>query len=164
MFKAVMHGNVWPAADVVDYTGRLAFRWTYSVAEWRCRGRRKFARLVREAAAKELAEADYSVYDLSPLRCLIGDDGGRFRRLLRAADVTLKERRKLVLVPRECPLSTLHLRNLATASELGAVVIPPVPAYYNHPQTVEDVNRQIAEKVLSQFGLDEVPEWTGMDV
>ena len=84
--------------------------------------------------------------------------------LLRAADVTLKERRKLVLVPRECPLSTLHLRNLATASELGAVVIPPVPAYYNHPQTVEDVNRLIAEKVLSQFGLDEVPEWTGMDV
>ena len=84
--------------------------------------------------------------------------------LLRTADVTLKERRKLVLVPRECPLSTLHLRNLATASELGAVVIPPVPAYYNHPQTVEDVNREIAEKVLSQFGLDEVPEWTGMDV
>ena len=93
MFKAVMHGNVWPAADVVDYTGRLAFRWTYSVAEWRCRGRRKFARLVREAAAKELAEADYSVYDLSPLRCLIGDDGGRFRRLLRAADVAEMEQR-----------------------------------------------------------------------
>ena len=84
MFKAVMHGNIWPAADVIDYAGRLAFRWTYSVAEWRHRGRRKFAKLVREAAAKELAEADYSTYDLSPLRCLIGDDGGRFRRLLRA--------------------------------------------------------------------------------
>lgn len=82
--------------------------------------------------------------------------------LLRAADVTMKERRKLVLVPRECPFSTLHLRNLAAASELGAVVIPPVPAYYNHPQTVADVNRQVAGKVLSQFGLGEVAEWTGM--
>lgn len=83
--------------------------------------------------------------------------------LLRAADVTLKERRKLVLVPRECPFGTVHLRNLLTASELGAVVIPPVPAYYNHPETIGDVNRQIAEKVLSQFRLGTVPEWTGME-
>ena len=93
MFKAVMHGNVWPAADVIDYAGRLAFRWTYSVVEWRHGGKRKFAKLVREAAAKELAEADYSAYDLSPLRCLIGDDGGRFRRLLRAADAAEMEQR-----------------------------------------------------------------------
>ena len=93
MFKTVMHGNVWPAADVIDYAGRLAFRWTYSVAEWRHGGKRKFAKIVREAAAKELAEADYSAYDLSPLRCLIGDDGGRFRRLLRAADVAEMEQR-----------------------------------------------------------------------
>lgn len=84
--------------------------------------------------------------------------------LLRAADVTLKERRKLVLVPRECPFGTVHLRNLLAASELGAVVIPPVPAYYNHPETIGDVNRQIAEKVLSQFALDAVREWTGMNV
>ncbi len=83
--------------------------------------------------------------------------------LLRAADVTLKERRKLVLVPRECPLSTLHLRNLTAASELGAVVIPPVPAYYQHPKTIEDVNRHVVGKVLSQFGLGGVPEWMGMD-
>lgn len=82
--------------------------------------------------------------------------------LLRAADVTMKERRPLVLVPRECPFSTLHLRNLTTASELGADIIPPVPAYYNHPQTIEDVNRQIVEKVLSRFHLGQVPEWTGM--
>lgn len=83
--------------------------------------------------------------------------------LLRAADVTLKERRKLVLVPRECPFGTVHLRNLLTASELGAVVIPPVPAYYNHPQTVGDVNRQTVGKVLSQFSLGGVREWTGME-
>lgn len=83
--------------------------------------------------------------------------------LLRAADVQMKERRKLVLVPRECPFSTLHLRNMATASELGAVIIPPVPAYYNHPTTIEDVNRQTVERVLSQFGLGAVPEWRGME-
>ena len=82
--------------------------------------------------------------------------------LLRAADVTMKERRPLVLVPRECPFSTMHLRNLTTASELGAHIIPPVPAYYNHPKTIEDVNRQVAEKVLSRFRLGQVPEWMGM--
>ena len=81
--------------------------------------------------------------------------------LLRAADVTMKERRRLILVPRECPFSTLHLRNLTTVSELGAEIIPPVPAYYNHPKTIEDVNRQIARKILSRFDLGEVPEWTG---
>lgn len=83
--------------------------------------------------------------------------------LLRAADVTLKERRKLVLVPRECPFGTVHLRNLLAASELGAVVVPPVPAYYNHPETIGDVDRQVAGKVLAQFALGGVPEWTGMD-
>jgi polyprenyl P-hydroxybenzoate/phenylacrylic acid decarboxylase-like protein len=82
--------------------------------------------------------------------------------LLRAADVTLKERRRLVLVPRECPFGTIHLRNLTAASELGAVVLPPVPAYYNHPQTIDDVNRQVALKILSQFHLGQVREWTGL--
>lgn len=82
--------------------------------------------------------------------------------LLRSGDVTLKEGRKLVLVPRECPFSTIHLRNLYEVSQLGATIIPPVPAYYNHPATIEDVNRQIAGKVLARFGLGEVPEWTGM--
>ena len=82
--------------------------------------------------------------------------------LLRAADVTMKERRPLILVPRECPFSTVHLRNLYEASRLGAEILPPVPAYYNHPKTIDDVNRQIARKVLSRFCLGEVPEWTGM--
>ncbi len=82
--------------------------------------------------------------------------------LLRAADVTLKEQRTLVIVPRESPFSTLHLRNLTTVSELGACIIPPVPAYYNHPQTISDVNAQVSGKVLSRFGLGEVREWRGM--
>ena len=86
--------------------------------------------------------------------------------LLRAADVVLKERRRLVLVPRECPLSTLHLRNLTAASELGAVIVPPVPAYYQHPKCIEDINGRISAKVLALFGLDTgaIPEWGGLDL
>ena len=93
MFKAVMHGNVWPAADFIDYGGRLAFSWTYSVRAWRHGGKRKFAERVRRAAANELADADYAVYDLKPIRCLIGDDGERFRQLLRATDAAEMEQR-----------------------------------------------------------------------
>lgn len=74
--------------------------------------------------------------------------------LLRAADVTLKERRKLVLVPRECPFGTIHLRNMYEASQLGAVIIPPVLSYYNQPKSLEDCTRHIAGKILDQFGLE----------
>lgn len=74
--------------------------------------------------------------------------------LLRAADVTLKERRKLALVTRECPLGTIHLRNMYEASQLGAVIVPPVLSYYNHPETLEDCTRHIAGKILDQFDLE----------
>ncbi len=85
--------------------------------------------------------------------------------LLRAADVCMKERRKLVLVPREAPLSTLHLRNLYEASQLGAVVLPPMQTYYDHPRTVEDMTRHTVERILSQFGLETQPyEWTGINM
>lgn len=83
--------------------------------------------------------------------------------LLRAADVCLKERRKLVLVARESPLSTLHLRNLYEASQLGAVILPPMLTYYNHPQSVEDCTRHTVNRILSQFELDaDSYQWEGM--
>ena len=74
--------------------------------------------------------------------------------LLRAADVTLKERRRLVLVTRECPFGTLHLRNMYEASQLGAVILPPVLSYYNNPGSIEDCTRHIAGKILDQFYLE----------
>lgn len=84
--------------------------------------------------------------------------------LLRAADVCLKERRRLVLVAREAPLSTVHLRNLYEASQLGAVILPPVPAYYTRPQTVADCTRHTVDRVLAQFGLDgDGYQWEGME-
>lgn len=74
--------------------------------------------------------------------------------LLRAADVMLKEQRRLVLVPRETPLSKIHLDNMAyLASVPGVFLLPPVISYYHHPQTLEDVERQIVGKILGKFGI-----------
>jgi polyprenyl P-hydroxybenzoate/phenylacrylic acid decarboxylase-like protein len=72
----------------------------------------------------------------------------------RAADVTLKERRRLVLVPRETPLSLVHLRNMVAVTEAGAVVLPPVPAFYHRPETIDDVLAHTVGKVLDQFGIE----------
>jgi 4-hydroxy-3-polyprenylbenzoate decarboxylase len=68
--------------------------------------------------------------------------------------VTLKEGRKLVLVPRETPLHLGHLRNLVGVAEIGAVVLPPVIGHYYHPQTLDDVVDQIVGRVLDQFGIE----------
>jgi 4-hydroxy-3-polyprenylbenzoate decarboxylase len=84
--------------------------------------------------------------------------------LLRAADVTLKEGRRLVIVPRESPLSSIHLRNLLTLAEAGAMIIPPMLTYYNKPKCIEDMNRHIVAKILDKFGV-EMPgrkEYTGV--
>ncbi|HJQ59342.1 MAG TPA: UbiX family flavin prenyltransferase [Vineibacter sp.] len=74
--------------------------------------------------------------------------------LTRAADVVLKERRRLVLLPRETPLHAVHLRNLATVAELGAIVAPPVPAFYNRPQTVADIVDHTVGRVLDLFDIE----------
>lgn len=75
----------------------------------------------------------------------------------RAADVTLKERRRLVIVPRELPLSEIHLENMLALSRMGVVIAPPVPAFYNHPATIEDILTHITARLLDQFGLS-LPE------
>lgn len=83
--------------------------------------------------------------------------------LLRAADVCMKERRKLVLVARESPLSTIHLRNLCDLSQMGAVILPPMLTYYDHPASLADCTRHTVSRILAQFGLDEDSyEWGGM--
>lgn len=73
--------------------------------------------------------------------------------LTRAADVTLKERRRLVLVTRESPLNLIHIRNMKTVTLAGATVMPPVVGFYHRPKTVEDLVNQIAGKTLDQFGI-----------
>lgn len=83
----------------------------------------------------------------------------------RAADVILKEGRKLVLVPRETPLSTIHLENMLALSRLGVAMVPPMPAFYNHPAIIDDVINHIIARVLDQFGLKspEAKRWQGLN-
>ena len=81
----------------------------------------------------------------------------------RAADVTLKERRKLVLAVRETPLHLGHLRLMTQVTEYGAIVLPPVPAFYHRPQGIDDIIDQTVGKILDQFGLehDLFARWRG---
>jgi 4-hydroxy-3-polyprenylbenzoate decarboxylase len=81
----------------------------------------------------------------------------------RAADVVLKERRRLVLVVREAPLSDIHLENMLKLSRMGAVILPPMPAFYNKPQSVDEIVEHTVARMLDQFGV-EVPgavRWSG---
>ena len=73
--------------------------------------------------------------------------------ILRAADVFLKERRKLILVPRETPWSLIHARNVVTVTEAGAIVLPASPGFYSRPQTVEEVADTVVARILDQLGL-----------
>lgn len=77
--------------------------------------------------------------------------------LLRAADVTLKEQRKLILIARESPLSRIHLKNLLELSDAGAVVMPPMMSFYNGPQSVDDMVYHIVGKILDRFDLSYQP-------
>ncbi len=81
--------------------------------------------------------------------------------LTRAADVVLKERRRLVLMVREAPLHAGHLRNMLAATEIGAIVHPPVPAFYTRPTTISDLVDQTLSRALDSFGLEmpNIPRW-----
>ena len=83
--------------------------------------------------------------------------------LVRAADVTLKERRKLVLIPRETPLHIGHLRAMITVTEMGGVILPPVPSFYHRPKTIDDIVNQTVGKALDQFDIPHelFKRWTG---
>lgn len=82
----------------------------------------------------------------------------------RAADVILKERRKLVLVVRESPLNEIHLENMLRLARMGVVILPPVPAFYNKPQNLDDLINHIAMRVIDQFDihLDVMNRWDGV--
>jgi len=73
--------------------------------------------------------------------------------IIRAADVMLKERKKLILVPRETPLSTIHIENMLTVTKAGACLIPPMPAFYNHPATIDDLVNHLIGRVMDQLDL-----------
>lgn len=83
--------------------------------------------------------------------------------ITRAADVTLKERRKLLLLVRETPLHSGHLRTLLTLSELGAIIMPPLPAFYTRPASIDDMVSQTVGRVLEKFGIrTDFKRWEGI--
>ncbi|AKP58573.1 UbiX family flavin prenyltransferase [Mycobacteroides abscessus] len=84
--------------------------------------------------------------------------------IARAADVTLKERRRLVLVPRETPLSEIHLDNMLALSRMGAHIVPPMPAFYQMPNTIDDLVNHTVMRILDAAGIENetAPRWRGL--
>jgi flavin prenyltransferase len=98
------------------------------------------------------------------MRTLAAIASGQGENLIhRAADVILKERRKLVLVTREAPLHEIHLENMLKLSRMGVVILPPVPAFYNHPHSIDDMVDHIVMRILDQFDihLNLTERWAG---
>lgn len=105
------------------------------------------------------------------LPCTVGSlaaiAGGFCNNLVhRAADVTLKERRPLILALRETPLNRTHLRNMLAAHEAGAIICPPMPSFYQHPQTLDDLARQFAARICDLLGVPvssaAIKRWQGI--
>ena len=83
--------------------------------------------------------------------------------ITRSADVMLKERRPLVLMPRETPLNRIHLENMLTVTDAGGVIVPPLPAFYQQPDSIEEMVDSTMKRTLSQLGVDfEYDEWDGL--
>jgi phenylacrylic acid decarboxylase len=99
-----------------------------------------------------------SMKTLSAVANGYGDD-----LITRAADVTLKERRKLVVVARETPLTGIHLQNMMTVTQNGGIIFPPVPAFYTRPESVEDIVAQSVGRILDMFDIDagDFKRWDG---
>lgn len=102
--------------------------------------------------------APCSIHTMSSIAC-----GITANLLTRAADVTLKERRRLILMVRETPLHLGHLKTMTALAEMGAIVAPPVPAFYNHPATIDDLVNSSVDRVLDLIGLPDrsAQRWYG---
>ena len=110
-----------------------------------------------------MAAAAWSIVPCS-MKTLAGVAHGLSRNLVeRAADVMLKERRPLVIVPRETPMSLPQLKNMVLCAEAGAMILPAMPAFYQLPKTLDDLADFMAGKILSALGFehDLYPQWTG---
>lgn len=99
-------------------------------------------------ATAAMVVAPCSMKSLAAIAHGLGDN-----LLTRAADVTLKERRRLILMVRETPLNLAHLRNMVAVTEMGGICFPPLPAFYHHPKTIEEMVAETVERVLELAGI-----------
>ncbi len=110
-------------------------------------------------ATAAMVVAPCSMKSLAAIAHGLGDN-----LLTRAADVTLKERRRLILMVRETPLNLAHLRNMVAVTEMGGIVFPPLPAFYHHPQTIDELVAETVERVLELSGITaaQPKAWAGL--
>lgn len=121
-------------------------------------GRDKFIQHAHEDVGAPIASGSYPCDAMVVLPCSMGTLAGIAHGLAgnlveRAADVCLKERRRLVLCVRETPLNLIHIRNMAAVTEAGATVFPVIPTFYNQPKTMDDMARNFVHRVLQHIGL-----------
>lgn len=115
----------------------------YATADW-------FAPMASGSSVDDaMVVCPCSMASLAKIANGIGDD-----LITRSADVILKERKNLIIVPRETPFSAIHLENMLKLSRLGVAIVAPIPAFYNHPQTLEDVINFIVSRILDQLGIN----------
>ncbi|MFT7723166.1 MAG: UbiX family flavin prenyltransferase [Roseateles sp.] len=110
-------------------------------------------------ATAAMVVAPCSMKSLAAIAHGLGDN-----LLTRAADVTLKERRRLILMVRETPLNLAHLRNMVAVTEMGGICFPPLPAFYHHPTTIEEMVNETVERVLELAGVAQAQptRWSGL--
>jgi 4-hydroxy-3-polyprenylbenzoate decarboxylase len=121
-------------------------------------GRNKFIQHAHEDVGAPVASGSYPCDAMIVMPCSMGTLAGIAHGMAgnlveRAADVCLKERRRLVLCVRETPLNLIHIRNMAAVTEAGATVFPVIPTFYNQPKTMEDMARNFVHRVLQHIGL-----------
>jgi flavin prenyltransferase len=145
------------SGDLKQLPGRLLGRAT-----------RKIAPISNKDVGASIASGSYDVDAMIIIPCTVGAlaaiaNGTSDDLVSRAADVMLKENRKLVLCVRDTPLNRVHLENMLRAQQAGAVIMPVVPAFYHHPKTIDDMVMQYTCRVLAQIGLpqEKMYRWTG---
>lgn len=152
------HLVITPAAEVT-----LGCETAYKIAHVKALAARCYA---ADDMAAPIASGSFQTMGMAIAPCSMRSlaeiaNGATTTLLTRAADVTLKERRRLVLLPRETPLHSGHLRNMLAVSDLGGIIAPPVPAFYAKPESIEDMIDHTVGRVLDLFGLDtgKVERW-----
>ena len=165
--------SVVPTVAQVEMGTNLRDANAESINEWL--GLEKNSKLIRfwrlDNFAAKPSSGSYKQAGMIIVPCSMGTlgsiaSGGGTNLIHRAADVTLKEGRKLVLVPRETPYNSIHLENMLKLSQAGARILPASPGFYHRPQTIDDLVNHLCYRILDQFDIphDKKTQWTGTEV